>query len=534
MVTPAKATPNSRARRDRLGDGERARREGEAAAGVDERRAAALAHDRRSRLAVGAAVAQVRRVLGDARDAVRGEPAGVGVDQRGGGGRGHVGIRAAARERALREVLQGVERKRRHRGLRQCAAASAAATLSAISVETRYVRLARDAGDVRREDEVRAARERRPGRQRLARRTRRARRRRACRTRSAAASAASSTMPPRAVLIRIASGFIVASRAASSRRASSSRQRHVQRHDVGRRRAASASGAARAARSAQTGASAARRRVAADHPQPSARAEPATARPMAPKPTMPSVLPASSRPRDSAARGHSPAATAAVAPYAPRSSSIAVPITYSATATVLAPVAGNHRDAARRAGGDVDVVEAHAEAPDDPQRAARPRAARASTCVRLRTISASASASRAFSSVAPVDQVPVVERGVLRGERATAASSMNSVMTTRIGSGYAFFANSWSMSPNALNSSALPNGSRKNIVACSPGSPLKRTYGSMTKCVPAARQRVGSAVPRGQVEDDAEVAHRHALAVDLARRLGHLRGATLCATIWWP
>src|SRR6185437_241519 len=36
-------------------------------------------------------------------------------------------------------------------------------------------------------------------------------------------------------------------------------------------------------------------------------------------------------------------------------------------------------------------------------------------------------------------------------------------------------ANSWSMSANALNSSALPNGSRKNIVACSPASPRKRT-----------------------------------------------------------
>ena len=36
------------------------------------------------------------------------------------------------------------------------------------------------------------------------------------------------------------------------------------------------------------------------------------------------------------------------------------------------------------------------------------------------------------------------------------------------------FANSDSMRLNALNSIALPNGSRKNIVACSPGSPLKR------------------------------------------------------------
>ncbi len=38
-------------------------------------------------------------------------------------------------------------------------------------------------------------------------------------------------------------------------------------------------------------------------------------------------------------------------------------------------------------------------------------------------------------------------------------------------------------SANALNSSALPHGSRKNIVACSPGSPLKRMCGSMMKRV---------------------------------------------------
>ena len=61
---------------------------------------------------------------------------------------------------------------------------------------------------------------------------------------------------------------------------------------------------------------------------------------MPPKPTMPSVLPASSRPLESAGRGHSPLATAADDAYAPRSRNIAVPITYSATASALAPVAG--------------------------------------------------------------------------------------------------------------------------------------------------------------------------------------------------
>ena len=36
-------------------------------------------------------------------------------------------------------------------------------------------------------------------------------------------------------------------------------------------------------------------------------------------------------------------------------------------------------------------------------------------------------------------------------------------------------AKSWLRSLNALNSIALPDGSRKNIVHCSPGSPSKRT-----------------------------------------------------------
>src|SRR4029453_6122417 len=49
----------------------------------------------------------------------------------------------------------------------------------------------------------------------------------------------------------------------------------------------------------------------------------------------------------------------------------------------------------------------------------------------------------------------------------------------------AHFANTCARSPNALNSSALPEGSRKNIVACSPTWPLKRTCGSITNFLPA-------------------------------------------------
>ena len=37
-----------------------------------------------------------------------------------------------------------------------------------------------------------------------------------------------------------------------------------------------------------------------------------------------------------------------------------------------------------------------------------------------------------------------------------------------------YLAKSLVMSPNAFNSSAFPDGSTKNIVACSPGCPLKR------------------------------------------------------------
>lgn len=40
--------------------------------------------------------------------------------------------------------------------------------------------------------------------------------------------------------------------------------------------------------------------------------------------------------------------------------------------------------------------------------------------------------------------------------------------------GGAQLANNWSRSPKDLNSRALPEGSRKNIVDCSPGSPSKR------------------------------------------------------------
>ncbi len=49
------------------------------------------------------------------------------------------------------------------------------------------------------------------------------------------------------------------------------------------------------------------------------------------------------------------------------------------------------------------------------------------------------------------------------------------------------------MSENALNSRALPAGSRKNIVDCSPGCPAKRVWGSIMNFTPASLIRVASA-----------------------------------------
>ena len=67
-----------------------------------------------------------------------------------------------------------------------------------------------------------------------------------------------------------------------------------------------------------------------------------------------------------------------------------------------------------------------------------------------------------------------------------------------------FLANRFSGFAIALNSSALPAGSRKNIVACSPGWPSNRTVGGITKSTPAPSSRpasvlhwsIGSTIPK--------------------------------------
>ena len=75
-------------------------------------------------------------------------------------------------------------------------------------------------------------------------------------------------------------------------------------------------------------------------------------------------------------------------------------------------------------------------------------------------------------------------------------------------------ANSFAGSAIALNSSALPAGSSRNMVACSPGSPSKRTVGSITNSTPARCEPFGQRLPVVHRQHQPEVRHRHVLAVD--------------------
>ncbi len=70
--------------------------------------------------------------------------------------------------------------------------------------------------------------------------------------------------------------------------------------------------------------------------------------------------------------------------------------------------------------------------------------------------------------------------------------------------------NSIPMSANALISSALPEGSRKNIVACSPGSPLEPDVRLDDELDALRLQARGQRFPFGHRQHDAEMAHRHA------------------------
>jgi O-antigen biosynthesis protein len=118
----------------------------------------------------------------------------------------------------------------------------------------------------------------------------------------------------------------------------------------------------------------------------------AVARAMAPKPMRPSVAPSTSRPTRRS-RGQCPAATSSVANQAPRRSSTAPAMTYSATESTLAPVAGmTAMPRARQASRAI------LSSPTPRRPTTRKASAAASSCsftrVRLRTMSARAPASR--------------------------------------------------------------------------------------------------------------------------------------------
>ena len=105
---------------------------------------------------------------------------------------------------------------------------------------------------------------------------------------------------------------------------------------------------------------------------PSARARRPVNWPMEPKPMMPRVLPAVSRPRlPSALRGHFPATTSPVEVNAPRSSIMVAVITYSATLSALAPVAGITAMPRASQAWHIDVVQPDTQPPDDAAAAQR-------------------------------------------------------------------------------------------------------------------------------------------------------------------
>ena len=173
--------------------------------------------------------------------------------------------------------------------------ASMSATAVAACRAPRGQRLLRGAADVRGDEHLRAGRAADAGRRRRGARPRRARRRPGGPRRSASASSASSTSDSRAVLMKLAPGFIRANSLAPKRcrfsavalactdTMSESASSAVEA-DQGRRRPA-------------------RRRAGigscAITVKPSAAARPATCRPTCPRPTRPSMVPGASRPKNS-------------------------------------------------------------------------------------------------------------------------------------------------------------------------------------------------------------------------------------------
>ena len=128
---------------------------------------------------------------------------------------------------------------------------------------------------------------------------------------SAAASAASSTMPPRAVLMSTAPGFIAAMRLALKRPRVES-TKGTCRLTTSDMLMTSSSPAQRTPCCSKAGWSSSIMASKAVSCMPTPRARVAVSWPMEPKPMRPRVLPPISRPFDKALRGHCPAATAAV------------------------------------------------------------------------------------------------------------------------------------------------------------------------------------------------------------------------------
>ena len=106
------------------------------------------------------------------------------------------------------------------------------------------------------------------------------------------------------------------------------------------------------------------------------------------------------------------------------------------------------------------------------------------------------------SSIVTATVQPACWAAAIDAESRTSAKNF----INRISQGFRvhYFANTCEKSANALNSNALPLGSRKNIVACSPTSPANRIFGSITKSVPRDRSRsarslhssIGSTIPK--------------------------------------
>jgi hypothetical protein len=94
--------------------------------------------------------------------------------------------------------------------------------------------------------------------------------------------------------------------------------------------------------------------------------------------------------------------------------------------------------------------------------------------------------------------------------------------------------NSLAGSAIALNSSALPAGSNRNIVACSPGWPAKRTVGSMTNSTPAPDKRLASAFQAAISSTSPKCGTgTSSPSTGLDARARTALGARW-ATIWWP